>query len=98
MRSFASYNPLEEYELETSELFAQLLLGECMFHSRCRLHCLGGSRQRYASCGWFVLSSQLLVQPGVVSACMPNFLRRGQQATAASWTLLAVQWEAQHRS
>ncbi len=28
MRSFALYNPLEEYELETSQLFAQMLLGE----------------------------------------------------------------------
>lgn len=32
MRSFALYNPLEEYELETSQLFAQMLLGKklCM--------------------------------------------------------------------
>lgn len=53
MRSFASYNPLEEYELETSELFAQLLLGECMFHgflSGRRLHCMGGRGQRCTGC------------------------------------------------
>lgn len=37
MRAFASYNPLEEYQLETSELFAQLLLGESRLtaHASC---------------------------------------------------------------